>query len=176
MGRFLQSAADSRALNLLSKPIAAVHEIGEQVRAILDGSVLEDVLNKFQNYVESEFHLDKVLQVTSESDFGALDSLLKRKLADFVGQDKLNLADLEKVRKAICELRARRVDFYQKSLDALHRKYNFELTSAFQQTAAEQALVDATFDFSQDPATAAALFQQAIQGNFNDLLRRPRAG
>jgi hypothetical protein len=173
VGRFLESAADSGALNLLSKPITAVHEIGEEVRAILDGSVLEDVLNNFQKYIESEFHLHKVLRVTSESDLGGLDTLLKRKLADFVGQDKLNLAGLEKVRKAICELRARRVDFYQKSLDALHRKYNFELSSAFQETAAEQALVDATFDFSQDPATAAALFQQAIQGNFNDLLTTP---
>jgi hypothetical protein len=103
-------------------------------------------------------------------DFAALDALLKRKLADFLGQDNVVLQDLDKIRKTINLLLSKKDEYYEKALGALHRKYNFELSATYQSTTTDQALLDATFDFSHDPASVAGFFQQAVQGNLDKLL------
>ena len=152
-----------------NKPLDELHEVAKKILGVLDGSTVEDVLKKFQNYIETELHLDKVLKVATETDFAALDGLLKKKLANFLGQDKIVLPELEKIRKSVNLLLAKRQEYYEKALEALHRKYNFELTATYQSTTTDQALLDATFDFSDNSAAVLNFFQQALQGKLDDL-------
>jgi hypothetical protein len=170
VGQLLESAADQGVLSLLEKPIADVQAIGKKVLSVLDGSLLEDTLKKYQGFLDSELHLDKIFSVVTDTDFAALDALLKRKLADFLGQDNVVLQDLDKIRKTINLLLSKKDEYYEKALEALHRKYNFELSATYQSTTTDQALLDATFDFSHDPASVASFFQQAVQGNLDKLL------
>ena len=170
VGQLLESAADQGVLSLLEKPIADVQAIGKKVLSVLDGSLLEDTLKKYQGFLDSDLHLDKIFSVVTDTDFAALDALLKRKLADFLGQDNVVLQDLDKIRKTINLLLSKKDEYYEKALEALHRKYNFELSATYQSTTTDQALLDATFDFSHDPASVANFFQQAVQGNLDKLL------
>jgi hypothetical protein len=64
----------------------------------------------------------------------------------------------------------KREEYYEKALEALHRKYNFALNAAYQSTTTDEALLDATFDFSHDSASVSTFFQQAVQGQFDILL------
>jgi len=170
VGQLLESVADQGVLSFLEKPIADVQAIGKKVLSVLDGSLLEDTLKKYQGFLDSELHLDKIFSVVTDTDFAALDALLKRKLADFLGQDNVVLQDLDKIRKTINLLLSKKDEYYEKALEALHRKYNFELSATYQSTTTDQALLDATFDFSHDPASVAGFFQQAVQGNLDKLL------
>jgi hypothetical protein len=173
-GRFLESAVEGGVLRLLEQPLGEVQRLGGLALGVLDGSLVEQTLVRFQRFVETELHLDRVFDVVTNTDFAALDALLKRRLADFLGQDTLVFEDLEKVRGAIRLLLAKREEYYEKALEALHRKYNFSLNDAWQSTTTGQALLDATFDFSRDPGAVAGFFQQAVQGRLDNLfLQQP---
>jgi hypothetical protein len=169
-GRFLESVADNGVLSLFVKNISEIQEIGKKAAAILDGSTMEDVLMKFQKYVETELNLEKIYKGINEADFAGLDSLLKRKLADFLGQESIVFNDVDKVRRTIGLLLNKRQDYYEKALEALHRKYNLALNAAYQSSTTQTALFDGTFDFSHDPASVSNFFQQALQGKLDNLL------
>ena len=169
-GRMLEAMAGGSALGLLSMPIDEVHAIAGRLLAVLDGAGTEDTLVRFQDFVERELRLDRIFKVVTTTDFAALDGLLKRKLAAFLDQHTVLLDDLEKVRKVIRLLLDKRDQYHEKALEVLHRQYEFSLNSTFSSTTSSQALLDATFDFSVDPARVTALFQQALQGNLDDLL------
>jgi hypothetical protein len=169
-GRMLEAMAGGSALNLLSMPIDDVHAIAGRMLDVLDGGGTEDTLVRFQDFVERELRLDRIFKVATNTDFAALDGFLKRKLAAFLDQHTVLLDDLEKIRKVIRLLLDKRDEYYEKALEALHRQYEFSLNSTFSSTTTGQALLDATFDFSLDPARVTALFQQALQGNLDDLL------
>jgi len=171
VGQMLEAIAGDNVGSLLGKPLDDLHEVATKILAILDGSALEDTLKKFQSYVEQQLGVDKILPVVTDTDFAALDALLKTKLADFLGQHVLVLKDLDKIRTAFHLLLAKRQEYYEKALEALHRKYNFSFTAASQSTATDTALFDATFDFSHDQASVIGFLQQAIQGKLDDLLK-----
>ena len=109
-GRFLESAVEGGVLRLLEQPLGEVQRLGGLALGVLDGSLVEQTLVRFQRYVETELHLDRVFDVVTSTDFAALDALLKRRLADFLGQDTLVFENLEKVRGAIRLLLAKRED------------------------------------------------------------------
>lgn len=172
-GKLLEAIAGEGVLALPAKPIAEVQDIAKKIIGVLDGSTIEEVLKKFQSFVETELHLDKVMKVVGDTDFANLDALLKNKLAAFLGQDNIVVADLDKIRKTVGLLLAKRDEYYQKALAALHRKYTFELTATYQSTTTDQALLDASFDFAQDDGTVSAFFQQAVRGQLDDLFSKP---
>lgn len=169
-GKLLEAIAGGSILDLLEKPIETVHEVAARMLDVLDGGAAEETLGRFQEFVERELRLDKIFKVVTTTDFAALDGLLKRKLAAFLDQRVLALQDVEKIRKAIGLLLDKRDEYYEKALEALHRRYDFALNGTFSTTATRQALLDATFDFSVDPAGVTTLFQQALQGNLDTLL------
>lgn len=171
VGKFLESIADDQVLKLLSKPIGDVKDIATSVLGILDGGPIEDTLVSFQEFVEKELHLDRVLTAVTETDFNSLDALLKRKLSDFLGKEIKGQEELDEVRRTIHLLLGKREEYYKKALEALHRKYAFSLTASSQTTTTDQALFDGTFDFSHDPAAVSSFFQQAVQGRLDQLLQ-----
>jgi hypothetical protein len=170
VGKFLESIADESVLSLGTR-LDEVKAVATKVVAILDGSTLEETLKSFQAFVEAELHLTKVFKTVTETDFATLDALLKKKLANFLDQQVVALADLDKIRKAINLLLQKREEYYEKALEALHRKYTFALNATWQSTTTDTALLDATFDFSHDPAAVSDFFQQAVQGKLDGLLQ-----
>ena len=170
VGLFLEAAADKGVLSLLSMPISYVQGIGKKVSAILDQDALEGVLIRFQEYMEAGLNLGKAMQAADDAGFAGLDDFLKRRLARFLGLDKLTHPDLDKVRRTIGLLLSKQQEFYEKALQALHRKWRFELEAAYQSATVREALLDAEFDFSRDPGSVGALFEQAVQGRWEDLL------
>src|SRR5262249_29573500 len=69
VARLLETMGERGALSLLAKPIADVKTLAGKISAVLDDGAVEDVLNKFQEYVESQLHLKNVLQDVTEADF-----------------------------------------------------------------------------------------------------------
>jgi hypothetical protein len=174
VGRVLESVADrGGVLGLLQKPIADVQKIGQQIAAVVDGSAVEGALLNFQAHLESELQVAAATKAATETEFATLDPLLKNKLAAFLGVDTLALKDLDKVRQAVGLLLEKRQDYYEKALVALQNEYTGELTAAYQSSSTRQALVDATFDFGQDAANVARIFQDAVQGRFDTLFTVP---
>lgn len=170
VGRILESISDRGVLALAGMPLDRLHTIAGQVLSVLDGSLLEDTLKIFQQHLETELHLDKVFSIVDATDFAGLDALLKRKLANFLGQKVLVLEDLENVRRAIRVLLHKRDEYYAKALEALHRKYTFSFTASSQSTTTDRALFDGTFDFSHDPASVSGFLQSALRGRLDELL------
>ena len=170
VGKMLEAIAGGSVLELLEKPIDVLHAAAARLLDVLDGGTEEETLVRFQDFVERELRLDKIFKVATTTDFAALDGLLKRKLAAFLDKRALALEDVDKIRKTIGLLLEKRDEYYEKALEALHRRYDFALNGTFSATTTRQALLDATFDFSVDPASVTALFQQALQGNLDSLL------
>jgi hypothetical protein len=170
VGRYLESITENGVLGVLNMPLDRVRDVGSRTAAVLDGGVVEDTLGAFQRFVETRLHLDAALSAANETDFAALDSLLKKKLANFLGEKTLALKDLENVRRAVGLLLERRNEYYDKALQALHRKYSVALTAASQSTTTDRALFDASFDFSRDPSSVIGFLQSALQGRLDDLL------
>jgi hypothetical protein len=161
------------ALALLGKPIADVRRVGQQIASVLDGSVLEGVLNRFQDYLAASLHLNAALKATTDADVAALDPLLKRKLATFLGQEGVATKDLDTVRQTVNLLLEKRQEYYEKAVAALQKQYAATFTAAFQAPSSTEALIDATFDFSQDAANVSRLFQDAVQGRLDSVLATP---
>lgn len=74
---------------------------------------------------------------------------------------------MDRIRGAIDAVISRRQEFYEKALAAIHRRYSFDLAFAFQKSSGNQALLDATFDFAQDPAGVQVFFERALAGDFD---------
>lgn len=174
-GQLLEAVADGPVLALLGKPVAEINAVGAALLGVLDGSTVEAALVRFQQFVEAELRLEAVLPVVSSTDFAALDGYLRKKLATFLGATALDSHGVDQVRTLVSQLIGRRQEFYGKAVEALHRKYTFALNAAFSTTTTGQALLDVTIDCSRDEASAMALFQRAIRGNLDDLLRNPPA-
>jgi hypothetical protein len=174
VGRVLESAVErGGVLALLEKPLADVHRVGQQFAVVLDGSVLEGVLNHFQDYLATELHLNAALKARTDTDVAALDPLLKRRLGAFLGQDGVATKDLDTVRQAVNLLLEKRQEYYETAVVALQKQYTAEFTAAFQARSSTGALLDATFDFTQDAANVSRLFQEAVQGRLDSVLATP---
>lgn len=173
VGRLLEAAAEKGALSLLSKPLSAIQSLGGQLQAVLDGSAIEQTLQRFQDYLESQFTLARLASVNTEADLAKLDPLYKQRLAGFMGRPSLELASLAALRTSINTLVSKRQEYYEKAIAALHHKYSFEVAAAFQSTTSDEALVDAHFDFSKDAAQVSAIFQDAVRGKLDALFTQP---
>ena len=166
-GMLLEAMGGGAVLNLLQMPLAGVRKLAQSILAILDGGNLEEVLKRFQAHLEDSLNLTRVIDTVTKTDFKALDGLLRKRLADFLGKDTLDFTDIDRVRSAINVVLARRQEFYEKALEAIHRTYGFDLAFAFQKASEDQAMLDATFDFSQDSANVQTFFERALAGDFD---------
>lgn len=171
-GQLLEAVAGGPVLALLGKPVDEINAVGKALLGVLDGSTVEATLLRFQQYVEKALRLDVVLPVATATDFAALDAYLKKKLAAFLGTTALDSKAFEQVRSVIRQLIEKRQEYYDKALAALQQKYTFALHAAFSASSTSQALLDLGFDCSGDETAALALFQQALGGHVDDLLRR----
>lgn len=174
-GQLLESLADGPVLGLLARPAAEANALGTAVLGVLDGGIVESTLVRFQQAMETRLKLDTILPIATETDFAAVDAFLKRKLATFLGTTALDNKGFQQARSAVRQLVEKRQEYYDKAVEALHRKYTFALNAAFSTSTTSQAMLDVTFDCSVDETAVMAQFQKAVRGDVNDLLRNPPA-
>lgn len=145
----------------------------QKASEILDGGLLEETLVKLQDNINERLRLDKIQEKLNETEFEELDEWLKAKLSDFLGE-KLNLSKLEDIRKTIHLLLGKRQEFFEKTLKALNRQYEFSFSAAYQKTTTSEALIDVIFDFANgDPSD---FLRQALAGKFDQLMIKKHAG
>ncbi|MCP4156388.1 MAG: hypothetical protein GY757_52230 [bacterium] len=169
VGKVLESFASGRILTLLSNEDAfeKVQKIAEPLKEILDGKTLEKTLGNLVEYIEKRLHLDQIKNfVENQATFDNLDKWVKERLDSVFG--KLIPEKVEKIRKAIGGLLAKRQDFYESTKKALNHKYQFDFTSTYQRTTTKEALLDICFDYSEGGVSQ--VLQQALDGRFDDLL------
>ena len=168
VGRWLEAAAADGLLSVLTDGSAfrQLQPLAASTAKLLDPQHLGGTLENLQTEFEKRFGLDKIRKGLDQTDFDQIDGWLKKKLSEFLGR-KINFAALQEIREAVVDMLNKRNDFYEKVQAALARKYSFAFSSAYEQATTKTALLDADFDMT-DP-TAAALFQEAVDGNFGRL-------
>ena len=175
-GRLLESIAGGPLLKLLNK--TDVPDIAKAILGILDNGNLQSALETFRDFAETRLHIKNILDVATATDFKGLDELLKNKVAAFLGQTSIPFKDIEKARETINRVLKLRHEYFEKALAALHKKYTFELTQTFQRSTTDQALLDATFDFSDSShaAQVADMLAKALSGDFDPLFTQITPG
>ncbi|MBL8208627.1 MAG: hypothetical protein JNM09_30630, partial [Blastocatellia bacterium] len=178
IGKWLTALAEEGIVSLLAN-VAEEREriaaVAQKTLALLDGSLVEGTLRKLQTWIEEKLGLDKIIAVVNDANFDDMDRWLKKRLSDFLGKSVI-FEELEKIKGAINKLRAKANEFYEKGFQALTEKYQAEFHYSFQKTTTRTALIDATFDFAADAASAAKHLKQALHGNFNEILSQQLPG
>jgi hypothetical protein len=178
VGRWLTAIAEEGILSLLAKVSAErekIAEIAQKTLALLDGSLVEDILRKLQTWIEEKLGLSEIINVIHQADFDKMDQWLKKRLSDFLGKS-IVFEELEKIKGAINKVQAKADEFYKKGFQVLIEKYQAEFNYSYQKTTTRTALLDVTFDFAADAASAGKFFKQALNGNFNEILARQLPG
>ncbi len=174
VGRWLESVA----VDSLMRPLNSGSEfeqlqlLARRTLGLLDGSTLENVLSKLQDYINKNLHIDQITKIVNETSFKKLDGLLQAKMAAFLGE-KFDFSNLNKIKDSINLVLSKRILFYEKALEALNHQYEFSFAATYQSTTTKTALLDISFDFSK---SVGDLLARAIDGDFDSLLITPKKG
>jgi len=177
-GQWLETAAAKGILNVLSDEapeIAKLKDIATKSNNVLDGKDVEDVLKKFQQYVDDKLNLDKIVEIANSNNLDLMKDyeLLKARLEAFLERE-LDLDALKKIAAAVKNFRDKSADYYEAARGALTKKYSFTASATYQSSSTSAALLDVTFDFG-DPSTL-PFYSDAVDGKFNDLFLRQQDG
>lgn len=180
IGKWLTAAATKGITSLLANiedERQLLVDLADKTVKLLDGSTVEETLKKLQDEIEERLGLSKILAVTDKLSFDNMDKWLKKRLSDFLGETAA-LKSVQKIVNAINRVRAENVakEFYDKGLKALAEKYRAEFHFSYQKTTTKTALMDVTFDFDADEATARAQLKKALQGDVSQLLAKQMPG
>lgn len=188
-GAWLQAAAARGILTALdsSEEFGRLQDAARKTLELLNPDTLEGALVRLQRFVEERLQLEKLfglarldelVGVTSLADldqasFDKLDAWLKARLTSFI-EDKLDLAKVNEIRRAVFLFIKRGRGFYDQTVTALNRKYEFNFAYTFQSATTKTALLDFTLDFGE-PEAARAL-KLALGGDYDALMVERMAG
>jgi len=178
VGKWLLAASRRGLVSLVDnfdEEKAQLKEWAEKTLDLLDGDLLEDSLSKLINWIEERLHLDKIFDFVNATDFNDIDLWLKARLESFLGE-ALDNAKLKSIQNAVVRMRKKAEDFYTLGRSALTKKYTAEFHFAFQKTTTKTALLDFTFDFEADAASAKKFLGKALEGDFTDLILSKQSG
>jgi hypothetical protein len=161
---WLQAVSD-QGLLALGRDLERVGELAGQTLAILDGGTIR----KLQQFIATKLDLGPLRQAIKDDDFGVIDEWLVRRLADLLNKPGLHLADLKEVQQAIFAVDKKVRTIYDEGVKALTKRYSGELATTYQRTAADTALLDASFDLGI-PAALAEFRTVVDTGRLDDLL------
>ena len=118
--------------------------------------------------MNEKLNLDDVMKVATEADFDELHDWLKSKLSAFLDEE-LEFEKLDEIKDAINAVLEKRQELYEKALQALERRYDFEFGYNYQKSPTRTALLDVSFDMENDGARD--LFHKVlVEGNLDDVL------
>ncbi|MGH9762403.1 MAG: hypothetical protein ACREAC_16390, partial [Blastocatellia bacterium] len=168
-GKWFESIAVNGILTALTNDaaFADLQKLAAQTLNVLDGGLLQQVLTKLQQWVNSKLDIQQIEKVVNQTSFDSLDAYLKAKLSAFLGHE-INFADIDTVRKTINLVLSRAQQFYQAAVKALNQKYTAALAYTYQSSSSSSALLDVTFDFSKPGVLP--FYQAAVSGDFTQLL------
>ncbi len=164
-GRWLSTIASKSLVDILvnTKEFEAVRDASKTAKKILDGEVIDELVK----YVNDKFSID----VIRKTDYDAMDTRLKNKLAEFL-KGPIDKLKLEEIRSAIDEILKKADKLYEEGVKALNRTYGFSIAYSYQKSTTRTALIDATLDLGTN-GRMADLLSEAIDGNFRNLLTDP---
>ena len=168
-GQFL-AALTNTGLLALTNELDRVQKVAADTLAVLDGGVVK----RLQAFINEKLDLDKVRKAVSQNDFNALDGWLVKRLSDFLGKD-LELSDLNTIKDAINAVIAKRQDIYDKACKALANRYSIDFATTYAKNTADTALLDVSFDLSEQGARD--MFKEVVaESNLDNLLVKAVAG
>lgn len=176
-GQWLETSALNGILNVLSsnQEFQRLQQIAAQTSKVLDEGEVEDVLKKFQKYVDDQLNLDKIIEIANSNSLDLMKDyeLLKARLEAFL-EKELDIAALKQIAAAIKNFRDKGQDYYEAAYKALTKKYGVHVSAAYQSSSTSEALLDVTFDLNQ-PA-AIPFYSDAVDGKFDKLFLRQQTG
>ena len=127
-----------------------------------------------RTFIDQKLDLDQIRKAVSDADFNKIEQWLQTRLGNFLDKT-LGLDDLKDIQKAIQTLDTKVSGYYLTAVQALTKKYNVEFAATYQRTASNTALLDVTFDLSNQ--AAATLYDQVVaDSQLDDLLTKDTAG
>lgn len=177
LGRFLESLSTGSVLSLLtnSSELESARPAAAAAARLLDPSGLETTLRRLQSALLARLNLDQFVDPGKVPDAKALDQWLKLKIEQLIGRTIDSNERINDVRAAVSGLLAKRKEFYEKTTQALTRRYEAHFTATYGKATADTALIDAEFDFGRNAGEASALLSAALDGDFNALFTRESA-
>ena len=172
LGMWLENAVTGSVLGAANNSAEwkNIRTVAAQTLNVMEGSVLRELIR----YVDEKLHVDQIRRAVDMARFENLEPWLQDKLEKFLGE-KVNLEGLKEIQKTLHLLDEHAQQFYAAAHQALNSTYGAAFTRTYAESTTRDALVDASFDFSQDPGLSPFL-RSAIQGNLNDLLLTNRPG
>ena len=173
VGQFLDSSVGSSLLGAAidASAVQQVRAVAKEVQAILDGKALHNLVA----YAGQNLGMQQIRDLAEgKSAPGDPNAWLVAKLEQFLGK-QLDATGINQLRTTLHTLEARAEDLYKAGIAALHRKYNASLAFTYSSTTSTSPLLDVLFDFNANPGLSAQL-QQAMSGDFEDLLLHPAPG
>ena len=180
-GEWLEAAVLARGDDLLKVLISSsafkrLQGVAAQTVEVLDGSTVEETLTRFHTWIGERLRLDRLETVVDEASFDDLDAWLKGRLAGFLGTNAaaLGLDQITTIRKTITLILDRKDSFYEKALDALNRKYQFDFAATYQMTTEKSALLDIDLDFNK--GDLGKWLRAAVNGDFDRIMTEKAPG
>ncbi len=165
IGRLVEAAAGSSLNAITENPIAEkVQATAQQVLDVINGKTLQNVLD----YIAKKVNLQKVMDITNETDYAKVDNWLKSRLATFLEKDEVVMADLQKIQDAIKTVFAKADQFTAAALAAAQKNLEMSWASTHSRSTARTALIDIQFDLTK-PGNLERV-RAAINGEFSNLL------
>ena len=134
-------------------------DVAATTASLLDGAKLQQALTTLQQELDLRLDLNQIETAVSATNLAAVDVWLKAKLAALLGPIN-GIADLQKARALIRALEKQGPAIYEKGVKALNKTYSFAVSSVYQSSRMDTALVDASFDLTQ--AAAAERFRDLL--------------
>lgn len=174
VGQWLEAIAVDSVLRPLNsnQEFDKLQVMARRTLGLLDGSTIENVLSKLQEYINKNLHLDQIRKVVNATSFKKIDGWLQAKMATFLGE-KFDFTQLNKIKDTINLVLSKREIFYEKALEALNHQYEFSFAATWQSTTTKTALLDVSFDFTKPVGD---LLARAVDGDFDTLLITPQKG
>ena len=159
-------AGDAGVLSLLEHPDAFREPAGKSAKILDDG-----IIARIRDFTEQHLDLSLLSGVSSESDFGKLNSWLVARLGDFLGRD-FQIGQIGDIKLAIAAIEKAEPEVSEKAQSAFSELFRSSVAASYERLTGDTALLDVSFDL--DNESAARAFQDAMENSALDRLMRER--
>jgi hypothetical protein len=169
---WLESASSQTLFELYESEPTQIRQYAQTLLSVLDGSELQNTLNKLQSQVDTVTNLQALQTAITNNNLAGVAVWVKQQLAKFLGVDFTGLtAQIGKINQVIATIQTRANDIYTATTKALNTTYGANLAYAYNASDTQSALIDVSF-----ADTARGALGDAILGRFGTILTIPAPG
>lgn len=138
------------------------------IAKILDA---QELVKKLHQQISEKLSLDKIKEVAASGNLNELGDWLKGKLSEFVKDknDTKFIKELRAINAFIDKLHENAGEILKKVKKALQKEYGVSFSASYQKEKEHSALIDAAFDFTENPEISKIL-EEVIDGDYKQLL------